>query len=73
MDQLIIPKMIFVFILITFLVDVVLILKGAILSRSLMGVKGLIPSQEHINQFMPLLPIEPCYMVVFVCLYLGEF
>ena len=39
-DQLIIPKLIFFFILITCLLDIVLILKGEILSWSLMGVKG---------------------------------
>ena len=39
--QLIIPILIFFFILITYLVDIVLILKGEILSWSLMGVKGL--------------------------------
>ena len=44
LDQLTIPKLTFFFILITYLVDIVLILKGAILSWSLMGVKGLIPS-----------------------------
>ena len=41
LDQLIIPKLIFFFILITYLVDIVLILSGEILSWSLMGVKGL--------------------------------
>ena len=41
MVQLIIPKLIFFFILITCLVDIVLILLGEILSWSLMGVKGL--------------------------------
>ena len=41
LDQLIIFKLIFFFILITFLVDSVLILKGEILSWSLMGLKGL--------------------------------
>ena len=41
MDQLIIPKSIFFFILTTYLVDIVLILYGEILSWSLMGVKGL--------------------------------
>ena len=41
LDQLIIPKLIFFFILITYLVDIVLILWGEILSWSLMGVKGL--------------------------------
>ena len=38
LDQLIIPKLIFFFILITYLVDIVLILLGEILSWSLMGV-----------------------------------
>ena len=42
MDQLIIPKFIFFFILIPYLVDIVLILLGEILSWSLMGVQGLI-------------------------------
>ena len=46
LDQLIIPKLIFLFILITYLVDVVLILKGEILSWSLMGVKGLNVCEE---------------------------
>ena len=41
LDQLIIPILIFFFILITYLVDIVLILKGEILSWSLMEVKGL--------------------------------
>ena len=41
MDQLIIPKLIVFFILITYLVDILLILKGEILSWLLMGVKGL--------------------------------
>ena len=41
LDQLIIPKLIFFFMLITYLVDVILILWGEILSCSLMGVKGL--------------------------------
>ena len=40
-DQLIIPLLIFFFILITCLLDIVLILEGEILSCSLMGVKGL--------------------------------
>ena len=40
-DQLIITQLIFFFILITYLVDIVLILQGEILSWSLMGVKGL--------------------------------
>ena len=42
LDQHIIPKLIFFFILITYLVDIVLIMLGEILSWSLMGVKGLI-------------------------------
>ena len=41
MDQLIIPKLMFFFILIIYLVYIVLILQGEILSWSLMGVKGL--------------------------------
>ena len=41
LDQLIIPILIFFFILITYLVDIVLILKGEILSWSLIRVKGL--------------------------------
>ena len=40
LDQLIIPKLIFFFILITYLVDIVLILYGEILSWSLMEIKG---------------------------------
>ena len=42
MDQLIIPKLIFFFIFITYLIDIVLLLLGEILSWSRMGVKGLI-------------------------------
>ena len=42
LDQLIIPVIDIFFILITCLLDIVLILLGEILSRSLMGVKGLI-------------------------------
>ena len=42
MDQVIIPKLIFFFIFITYLVDIVLILYGESLPWSLMGVKGLI-------------------------------
>ena len=42
MNQLIVPKLIFFFILITYLVDIVLIMYGEILPWSLMGVKGLI-------------------------------
>ena len=41
LDQLMIPRLIFVFILITCLHDIVSILQGEILSWSLMGVKGL--------------------------------
>ena len=41
MDQSIIPKLISLFILITYQVDIELILQGEILSWSLMGVKGL--------------------------------
>ena len=50
MDQLIILKRIFFFILITFLVDIVLILWGEILSWSFMGVKGLTLSPYVILQ-----------------------
>ena len=42
MKQLIIPKLIYLFILINYLVDIVLILSGEILSCSLMEVEGLI-------------------------------
>ena len=42
MDQLIIPKLLFFFILVTYLVDISLILWGEILSWSLMGIIGLI-------------------------------
>ena len=41
MDQLIVPKLMVFFILITCLVDIALILYGEILSQLLMGVKGL--------------------------------
>ena len=44
MDQPIIPKLIYFFILTTYLLDIVLILLGDILSSSLMGVKGLTTS-----------------------------
>ena len=40
LDQVIVPKLIFFFILIAYLVDIVLILWGEIISRSLVGVKG---------------------------------
>ena len=42
MDQLIIPKLMFFFVLITSLIDIVLISKREILSWSLMGVQGLL-------------------------------
>ena len=42
LDQLIIPKLLFFFILITYLIDILLILLGEVLSWSLMGIKGLI-------------------------------
>ena len=45
LDQLIIPSLIFFFILITCLFDIVLMLWGEVLSWSLMGVKGLSPIQ----------------------------
>ena len=41
LDQLFIPKLIFFFILITYLVNIALIFQGEILSWSLMGVQGL--------------------------------
>ena len=47
MEQLIIPKLIYLFILITNLVDIVLILSGEILSWSLMGVERLIILTER--------------------------
>ena len=40
LDQVIVPKLTFFFILIAYLVDIVLISWGEIISRSLMGVKG---------------------------------
>ena len=43
LDQLIIPWLLFFFILITFLFDVVLILRAEILCWSLKGVKGIMP------------------------------
>ena len=48
LDQLIIPKLIFFFILITYLVDIVWILWEEVLSLSLMGVKGLIITLENV-------------------------
>ena len=45
LNQLIIPKLIFSFILVTYLVDIVLILAGEILSWSLVRVKGLKENQ----------------------------
>ena len=49
LDQLFITKLIFFFILITFLLDIVSILYGEILVWSLLGVKGFrdIDSQHH--------------------------
>ena len=49
LDQAIIPKVIFFFILITHLVDIILIWEGEILTWSLMGVKGLIGSSKAIH------------------------
>ena len=43
LDQLIIPWLVFFFILITFLFDVVLIFRAEILCWSLMGVKRIMP------------------------------
>ena len=48
MDQLIVPKLMVFFILITSLVDIVLILLGEILPWSLMGVKGLTPRSNKL-------------------------
>ena len=47
-DQLIIPRLIFFFILITSLVDIVLILLGEILPWSLVEVKGLTPRSNKL-------------------------
>ena len=47
MDQLLISQLTFLFILITCLLDIVLILSEKILSRSLMGVKGLLLFTYH--------------------------
>ena len=49
MDQLIMPSLIFLFILITCLLDIVLILEGEIQSWSLMGVKGLSSKQKELR------------------------
>ena len=46
LDRLIIPKLIFFFSLITYLVDIVYILLAEILSQSLVGVKGLNPRSD---------------------------
>ena len=43
LDQLLIPKFIFFFMVVTYLVDIVLILLGEIRPWSLMGVEWLIP------------------------------
>ena len=51
-NQLIIPKLIFFFILITYVVDIVLILQGEILSWSLMRVKGLRGSIKSSSDFI---------------------
>ena len=47
LDQLLISQLTFLFILITCLLDIVLILSEEILSRSLMGVKGLLLFTYH--------------------------
>ena len=53
LDQLIIPKLIFFFLPITYLVDIVLILLGEILFWSLMGVKGLnLLTEILLNHFL---------------------
>ena len=64
MDQPIIHKLIFFFILITYLVDIEVIMLGEILSWSLMGVKGLkeIISKNILCQFkcMGILRVATC-------------
>ena len=49
MDQLIMPSLIFLFILITCLLDIVPILEGEIQSWSLMEVKGLSSKQKELR------------------------
>ena len=56
LDQLIIPKLIFFFILITYLVDIALMLLGEILSWSLVGVRGL---RAFVNSTKQLLLVTP--------------
>ena len=58
LDQVIIPKLIFFFILVTYLVDIVVILYGKILSWSLMGVKGLTLLVQILNYFHYLCLLE---------------
>ena len=52
MDQLIIPSLIFFFILITCLLDIIQIVEGEILSWSVVGLKGLIYKYSSINKFL---------------------
>ena len=49
MDQIIMPSLIFLFILITCLLDIVPILEGEIQSWSLMEVKGLSSKQKELR------------------------
>ena len=64
MDQLIIPKLIFFFVLITYLIDIVLISKGEILSWSLMGVKGLLNNYfKLVNIVIIVKPTFLCYLI----------
>ena len=58
LDQVIIPKLIFFFILVTYLVDIVVILYGKILSWSLMGVKGITLLVQILNYFHYLCLLE---------------
>ena len=51
LDQLIIPWLIFFFLLITCLLNIVLILRGEFMSWSLMGVKGLREKSWYIRRF----------------------
>ena len=63
LDQLIIPKLIFFFVLITYLIDIVLISKGEILSWSLMRVKGLL------NNYFKLVNIVIIVKPTFLCYF----
>ena len=64
MDQLIIPKLIFFFVFITYLIDIVLILKREILSWSLMGVQGLLNNYfKLVNIVIIVKPTFLCYLI----------